>query len=376
MKKSVKILFQILLWGILSLIPLYIMMTDTNTDSRAYMGYLIRTGILAVLFYANYLLLIDKLLFNKHFWKYILVNVTLVAVLTGTQSLILKSADYGNRPHRQNMESMERYRSDIAPDRDESFTGDNMRKDFNKRMPPKPDGFFAMRIFTDYLLIFLVIGMSVALRATDRWYRDSIKLQETKNVQLEADLRNLRSQLNPHFLFNTLNNIYSLIAIDTQKAQDSVHRLSGLLRYVLYDNDEKFVPIQKELEFTRNYIDLMKLRMGSNVRITVDIDDNGSLDRIASLMFMTLIENAFKHGLNTVEGSFIDIRIFVDKGKGVLCTVENSLSENDKNVESKNSGIGLTNLSSRLNLLYPNKHELRIEKRLDSFFTLLRVDFV
>jgi len=241
--------------------------------------------------------------------------------------------------------------------------------------PRRPNGPpFYMRMVFDYVSVFFVVGLSIAVKTTARWYRDSINLEQAKSVQLEADLKNLKSQLNPHFLFNTLNNIYSLIAVNQDRAQEAVHRLSNLLRYVMYDNNEKFVPMDKELEFTRNYIDLMKLRLSPDVKLNVTIDSNGSKDTIASLMFMTLIENAFKHGINNGENSFIDINILVDSGKGVLCTVENSIFEKEKNMESR-TGIGLANLSRRLELLYPDRYEFIAEKRTESFFTLLRIDF-
>lgn len=256
------------------------------------------------------------------------------------------------------------------PDRgpmDRPFPG---QEDFR----PRPDTFMFMRVISDYLLIILIIGISVALKTTYRWYHDSINLESIKSSQLEADLRNLRTQLNPHFLFNTLNNIYSLIAIDSEKAQESVHRLSGMLRYVLYEN-EKFVPIDKELSFTQNYIDLMKLRLSFNIKVNVTINGNSSTDPVATLMFMTLIENAFKHGINNGAESFIDINILVESGKGVLCTVENSIAESHTNIESQNSGIGLANLSKRLELIYPDKHEFIAEQRGNIFFALLRIEF-
>lgn len=238
---------------------------------------------------------------------------------------------------------------------------------------PRPP--YEMKILSDYGLIILAIGMSVALKVTMRWHKDSMNLEAVKAAQLEADLKNLRSQLNPHFLFNTLNNIYSLIAIDPHKAQDSVHGLSKLLRYMLYENDQKFVPLYKELEFTENYIDLMRLRLSPNVKLNVMIKNKESNIPIASLLFMTLIENAFKHGIRNGSDSFIDIKIFVDDKKGILCTVENSLSDTEDQIESNNSGIGLTNLRKRLELLYPNKHQLLIERKDDRFFVLLSIDF-
>lgn len=314
------------------------------------LSYFIRTAIFAVLFYVNYFYLIDKFLFKKEFVSFIAWNVLLIIILLGFQTVTLQAL---MPPHIPNIEFIDRPHS------------------IKNVRPP-----YAMKMYTDYMLVFLVLGLSVALKTTMRWYSDTVKFEQAKNIQLEADLQNLRNQLNPHFLFNTLNNIYALIAIDSTKAQDSVHRLSNLLRYVLYENETKFVPLQKELEFTKNYIDLMALRLSSNVKLNVLIDDTDSSDKIASLMFITLIENAFKHGLNAGKESFIDVKILVEKGKGVLCTVENSISESETTIEKKNSGIGLDNLSKRLELIYPSKYEFTTERKENSFYALLRINFI
>lgn len=347
MKNVVKIYPHVLVWGIILLVPIFIMMKEEILASGAYLSSVLRSGILALLFYINYLYLIDKFLFRKKFVIYILINFCVIAFLIYFQNTIqdlLRASDF----HHLN----------------------NNVKNSNPPGPP-----IEIIVFSNYLLNIFVLGSSIALKMTVRWHKDSIVNEQAKNGQLEADLRNLRSQLNPHFLFNTLNNIYSLIAIDQNKAQDSVHRLSNLLRYVLYDNNSKFVSIDKELEFTQNYIDLMKLRIGSGIKLNVIIENNGSNGTIASLMFMTLIENAFKHGSSNGNDGFIDIKILVDKNNGVLCSVENSVSTTNKQMESGNSGIGLKNLTQRLQLLYPNKYSFETEQRPDSFFALLKIDF-
>lgn len=347
MKNFIKIFPHVIIWTIILIVPMYIMSREGTFDSKPYIGYLIRTGIFAILFYINYLYLIDKLLFNKKFLQYIFINIGLIILLFLLQQYLVDLV----------MKPME-------------GTAPRMGRSGGPRPP------FVMRLVSEYLLTIFVVGLSVAIKTTIRWYRDSINFEKQKSIQLEADLRNLRSQLNPHFLFNTLNNIYSLIAIDQSRAQDAVHRLSNLLRFVMYDNEEKFVPINKELEFTQNYIDLMKLRLSPNVKLNVTIENPGTQDMIASLMFITLIENAFKHGINNEGDSFIDISILVDPNKGVICTVENSYFEKAKNdIETRNSGIGLANLSRRLELLYPDKHEFVVERRTNSFFALLRIDF-
>ncbi len=356
MKNIIKIFPHIIIWTIVLVVPIYFISREGTFDYKPYFNYIFRIGIFIVLFYANYLYLIDKFLFTKRFVLYISINIILVALLALLQNWVSGML----------MPPMPEMQPGIRTD----MQGRPMRMDGRR-----PAGPHFMKYIIDYMSIIFVIGLSVAIKTTTRWYRDSINFEKVKSVQLEADLRNLRSQLNPHFLFNTLNNIYSLIAIDQDRAQNAVHRLSNLLRYVMYDNDQKFVPMDKELEFTKNYIDLMKLRLSSSVKINITIDDAGSKDLIASLMFITLIENAFKHGINNGENSFIDITILVDPGKGVLCTVENSLVEKEENMEARNSGIGLANLSKRLELLYPDKYEFTVEKRTNSFFTLLRIDF-
>lgn len=349
MKNFIKIFSHILIWTIILVVPMFLMIKDGNFESKPYVNYVARIVFYAILFYINYIYLIDKFLFRKKFILYLVINIALIIIFAFLQSGIAEAL----RPSPE--ELFEKY-----PRMEEKG--------------PHPGPPFAMRMVVEYLSILFVIGLSVAIKTTSRWHRDSIHLEQAKNMQLEADLRNLRTQLNPHFLFNTLNNIYSLIAVDQPRAQDAVHRLSNLLRYVMYDNNEKFVPIDKELEFTKNYIDLMKLRLGPDVRLNVLIENKGSTDMVASLMFITLIENAFKHGINNGKDSFIDISILVDPGIGVLCTIENSFVEKEDNLESR-TGIGLANLSKRLELLYPNRHEFIVEKRTDSFFTLLRISF-
>ncbi|MFT4071966.1 MAG: histidine kinase [Dysgonamonadaceae bacterium] len=347
MKNLLKLFLHVFVWLIILLVPVYIMLKDGELDRGAYFSYFVRTAILAIIFYVNYLFLIERFLYRKQFARFVICNVLLIAGLGLLHSMLQDLL--------------------VAP-----YFPKMMRAGGFHHPPGPPLG---MMIFSNYLLYVFVVGLSVAMKMTTRWYGDSIKYEQVRSGQLEADLRNLRSQLNPHFLFNTLNNIYSLIAIDQGKAQDSVHRLSNLLRYVLYDNDTKFVPIDKELEFSQNYIDLMKLRLSSNMQLHVDIQNHGGNNTIASLLFITLIENAFKHAGGNAETGFIDIKIYIYPDSGVLCTVENSVSENNNKIEKGNSGIGLENLKRRLELLYPGKHQFFTELRSASFYALLRIDF-
>lgn len=178
----------------------------------------------------------------------------------------------------------------------------------------------------------------------------------SRKSRTEAELKNLRNQLNPHFLLNTLNNIYALIAFDTDKAQTAVQELSRLLRHVLYDNQQNFVTLGKEMDFIKNYIALMRIRLSSNVTVETRFDIRpDSPTEIAPLIFISLIENAFKHGISPTEPSHIRI-YFSENVHEVHCEITNSYhpkSEADKS----GSGIGLEQVGKRLELTYPGRYE-------------------
>ncbi len=228
---------------------------------------------------------------------------------------------------------------------------------------------FAVR---NLFLVTIVAVLAVAIRMTIEWYRTENAKAKIEAVASQAELKNLKSQLNPHFLFNTLNNIYSLISIDKDKAQHSVLGLSKILRYVLYDNNQDKVQLQKELLFTRSYIELMSLRLTEKVNVSVNIPDETNGDMIAPLMFITLIENAFKHGVSQTESSFIDIGIEISDNL-VTCTVKNSFFPKKEN-DYSGSGIGITNLKRRLELIYPKKHEYNISLLDNVYVSTLKIE--
>lgn len=205
------------------------------------------------------------------------------------------------------------------------------------------------------LMLVLITTLSIALRMMQRWQLMEQRRKEAEQLRIEAELSNLRHQLNPHFLLNTLNNIYSLIAIDSGKAQDAVQELSRLLRHMLYDDRNGTVPLYKEVEFIRDYISLMKIRLTDNV--TVDTKLNISpqdATPIAPLIFISLIENAFKHGISPTEKSFISVEINNQNGV-VSCRISNTNFPKSSD-DLGGSGIGLKQLDRRLKMLYPGKY--------------------
>lgn len=204
--------------------------------------------------------------------------------------------------------------------------------------------------------LVLSAAMATLLRIAVRWQEAEEARREMEKQKTEAELRNLRNQINPHFLLNTLNNIYALISFDQDKAQSAVLSLSTMLRQMLYGTQQNTVTLKEETDFIRNYIDLMRIRISKDVKIDVDISIGTHANaRIAPFILISLVENAFKHGVSPIKPSFISIRIATD-GKKIECEIRNS--NYPKNGSDKSGhGIGLHQVARRLDLAYKDKYE-------------------
>jgi LytS/YehU family sensor histidine kinase len=187
------------------------------------------------------------------------------------------------------------------------------------------------------------------------------KQKELEKEKLNSELAFLKNQVSPHFFFNTLNNIYSLIGIDGPTAQDSVLKLSKLMRYLLYESEHGETQMSHEIDFMNNYIDLMKLRLSQRVELQIDFPEEFSDFTIPPLLFVPFIENAFKHGVSSRDRSFIIIRLEIEN-LHIRFTAENSIGKGHQASDMQHSGIGLENVRKRLGLLFPWKHELLIEE--------------
>lgn len=201
-------------------------------------------------------------------------------------------------------------------------------------------------LLRDAIMLVLAISLAVAMRVASRWNDLEKRHQRLMTARRQSELESLRSQLNPHFLFNILNSIYALIEISPADAQKAIHRLSALLRYVVYDNP-KTVPLSREIEFVTNYVELMKIRMGTRpIRLNVEIAPEDADAEIAPLLIVTIIENSFKHGNTEDPSNPIVINISARNGQ-IYCSTENHTITPDTV-----GGVGLANLRRRLELLY------------------------
>jgi len=206
------------------------------------------------------------------------------------------------------------------------------------------------------IILILMLGMNLGVKLYFKQHRDEHRLADLERENLEQQLEYLKYQINPHFFMNTLNNIHALVDIDPEKAKTTILELSKMMRFVLYEGNKQGVPLDREIAFLQNYITLMKLRYTDKVKISVSTPASLPGKEIPPLMFITFVENAFKHGVSYRQDSFIDIQLSVEDER-LTFTCRNSRIPKD---EDKHGGVGLANVKKRLELIYGNRYTLDI----------------
>jgi len=204
------------------------------------------------------------------------------------------------------------------------------------------------------------------------WYLTQKQKAELINQNQASELALLRSQINPHFLFNTLNNIYSLVYKKSDNAPEAVMKLSSIMRYMLYDAIEDKVLLEKEIEYLKSFIELQELRLMNKNFVSFDIHGQLEGRTIAPMILMPFIENAFKHGSKQVKSPGIIVDLTINQ-QTIIFSVSNYLSKNNSEKDEA-GGIGIHNINRRLELIYPGKHRLEIKKTEDMFFIKLEID--
>jgi sensor histidine kinase YesM len=229
-------------------------------------------------------------------------------------------------------------------------------------------GFFFLSFF------FLGVGSSI-YNIMNEWIKGQRDTSELKNKTLQSELNFLKSQINPHFLFNTLNNLYALTLKKSDLAPEIVLKLSEMMRYMLYECNERRVPLQKEINYVKNYLELEKLRQGKKFDIQFKLKGNVEDQKIAPLMFIPFLENSFKHGVNNqLTDGFVEIQLDIEKDN-VRVDIENSKAPTLPSPSGRKSGgIGLVNVRRRLDLLYPDNYILDIENNPNTYKITLELN--
>jgi two-component system LytT family sensor kinase len=218
----------------------------------------------------------------------------------------------------------------------------------------------------------ITLGMSIKL--TKNWIEGQRRQQALEKEKLETELKFLKYQFNPHFLFNSINSIFFLIHKNPDMASDSLAKFSELLRHQLYESNDNLIPIDKEIDYLENFIELEKLRQNDNLKVSFDGDEACTTNLgIAPFILMTFVENAFKHvSKHRDEPNWIDIKLTIKNKELLLCLINSKSEEVNKDVVNY-GGIGLKNVQRRLELLYPGKFALDIKDNTDSFSVKCRI---
>jgi len=346
-QRTARFLIHLLFIVIIFVLPELVMsmaMPSRHGFSFAFAFYL-KSALLIAIFYLNYYLIIGRSIglgTRRGIWRFALWNLLIIAVALVLSVMLHRLNAPPARPRPVNPEHV-RHASHTL--RSLSF------------------------IIRDGVMMILTIALAVAIRLSDRWSRLEEHRRELEHEQRVRELESLKGQLNPHFLFNTLNTIYALVDVNADDARSAIHRLSALLRYMLYENPAE-VPLARELEFVDNYLSLMRLRLPDEL-LEVSIDDGGRSDAmVAPLLFVSLIENAVKYG-NTGAGDKIRIDIRVE-GELLSCrTFNHFLPQAD--AEHRAGGIGIANLRRRLQLLYGTQAKFSTTVEGDTYATSLSI---
>ena len=315
-----------------------------------------------VLFAIHNFLLAPLLIVKRRTWLYTALAVALLVATMFTLSVI--------RPSDSRMLH--------APQRSECCEHDCMNAEMmaSKQQPPPMRGGGPLVMFGpgEVVLFFgglLLMGMNLGVKLYFRSQEATKALAQIEKHALERQLQYLKYQVNPHFFMNTLNNIHALVDIDPERAKASIVELSKLMRYVLYEGNNRLTPLSREVQFLRNYVQLMSMRYTGNVSISLDVPDVLPDSMLPPLLLVIFVENAFKHGISYRTKSFVEISL-QPHGNRLLFSCRNSRPE-IKHDENMKGGVGLSNVRRRLDLLFPGNYTLDIKEQEDTYTVCLDI---
>ena len=375
------------LWALLFLAPVMSLAIRTSNSDISFDWSEILTvwkefALFFVAFLVHNYLLAPMLVYKQKRLQYFGLVIAIVAIFQLYQ--------YGHRPNfREHGPRHERFspvgdeeRPPLPPDLHEGdfeapeppvdrehpiapFRPDGPRPDFSKRAPL----FMGQHDIVSIIILILMFGMNIGVKLYFRQRGAQKQLALLEKQNLEQQLEYLKYQINPHFLMNTLNNIHALVDIEPEKAKSTILELSKMMRFVLYEGNKQGVPLDREIAFLQNYITLMKLRYTDKVRISVKIPPTLPNTEVPPLMFITFVENAFKHGVSYRQESFIDIEIWIDDDRLVFICSNSRIPQD----EDTHGGVGLANVKQRLDLIFKDRYTLDIKDEPNLYSVTLNI---
>ncbi len=300
-----------------------LMVGSGTTSTMEVIRKLINIGFYILVVYINLGYLIPRFLSQKTFMTYVLVLLSMVAVFTPIMVMLLY------------------------------ITYEEV----------DPREFLVMNQHYVFLFLFLIAGGSTAIKIISDWQRHQRDRKDLETQRMQSEIKFLKSQINPHFLFNTLNSLYALTLKKSDKAPEIVIKLSEMMRYMLYECNERRVPLQKEVNYIQNYLAMETLRQSGHADIHFKVEGQITDQTIAPLIFIPFLENSFKHGLDhQIKDGYVNVVMKVLGNKLLLRILNSKPSVAPPPAEKTSGGIGLVNVERRLNLLYPNQYKLDIEE--------------
>lgn len=317
------VFMHLFVWSMLFMMPYLLSSGQNFSFPFMFEAMWIPLLLSATLFYLNYFVLVKKLLFAKKTTVFIAVNLLLITICTAIRFIVMHYIMEG-------------------PDLPTGFPAEEDR-------PP-----LKIFVYLDGLSFIIPVAFSVTLKTFERWLSTDREKKELENARLQSELEHLKYQLQPHFFFNSLNNIFALVDLSPDKAKMSIIALSTLMRYLLYESNVPRIPLKKEIDFINKYIELMELRTSVNTNVKTRFETIPSGMVIAPLLLVPLIENAFKHGISASGLNPITFTLEFKSNKLIFETRNKNYPKTT--ADRSGSGIGLVNVRTRLELIYPDSH--------------------
>ncbi len=349
-----RLLTQILIWLFIWLLFWAQQYFSTNFINENIYVYIAQIGLLNLLIYYN----VPFFLFQKKYGLFLVISFAAIVLFTYASYIPIKNTpmpfpdEFPKPPRIENERFAERIGERV-----------------NGRSHRPPSRLLANAMF---LILTYVIGTVIEFVFYTHKREEEITINKNENLQTELKL--LKSQINPHFLFNSLNNIYALSAINVTKTQQSISYLSDMLRYVLYECESPFVPLTKEITYIEDYIKLFTLKSSKTYPIETNFMISDNSINIAPMLLIPFVENAFKHSnIEKINNTFIKINITTNKDS-ISFRIENSVGKKEV-VKDSVGGIGVENVKKRLSILYPEKHSLEIYENENLFKVELNLKY-
>jgi two-component system LytT family sensor kinase len=358
--KKLKVLLHVVVWIVIFIFPTYLIFRDSDRDRVFMMAIWFQLAFYAIVFYLSYFWLAPRFFFSGRKYLFFIISALMIIVFTLLLGVIATKLD----PFLHGGEK--------GPGNHSFMVQDKGRPE--RRQPPfnggPPSPIRAWPLFNFLGTSCLVTGLSLGLRFSEKLLQTEKIRKEAEKEKLHTELTLLKHQINPHFLFNTLNSIYSLALIKSDQTAEAVMKLSDMMRYVILDVGHDTVPLSLELQYVGYYVELQKMRLAENTEVLVHIEGDPEPYTIPPMILVPFIENAFKYGTSSHESAVIRIDLRI--GAGLLAfKVANQVFGGREKPET--FGIGIQNTRQRLNLIYPGKHKLTLTNNGKVFIADLKI---